>query len=81
MGKRPRGNLPYRPAWVLASVLESIFNLLRLRSPLTRLAVAVMGRDSDLDTTLVRRELGWESKVSYRETMAFIGKWVKQKYR
>lgn len=72
IGKSPQGNIPFGVAWYSATVLESLCNLLHIRSPLTRLAVAVMGRDNDVDTTLTQTELGWETMVAYDDAMQHI---------
>lgn len=69
IGKRPQGNIPYKAAWYTATVLEGLCNVLHVRSPLTRLAVAVMGRDNDVDTTLTKQELKWNTIVTYKEAM------------
>ena len=45
IGKRPRGNIPFRAAWLLGLVLEKILNPLHVRSPLTRLNVGVLGQE------------------------------------
>lgn len=76
VGKCPQGDIPFKVAWYSAVVLESLCNPLHIRSPLTRLAVAVMGRDNDVDTSLSQSELGWKTIVSYDEAMKEIGKWV-----
>ena len=47
---------------------------------MTRLASAVMGRDNDVNTALARTELGWCTKVPYKEAKEKIGKWVKDNY-
>ena len=80
IGKRPRGNIPFRIAWVLGLVMEKIMNPLHVRAPLTRLNVGVLGRDNDVDTALARTELGWKTTVSYREAMDRIGVWVRERY-
>jgi nucleoside-diphosphate-sugar epimerase len=80
VGKGPKGSVPFKLAWVLAWILDKILNPLHIRPPLTRLAVAVMGRDNDVDTTLAREELGWQTKVSYKEALKKIGAWVKERY-
>ena len=80
IGKRPRGNIPFKLAWMMGHVLEAMLNPLHIRSPLTRLSVGVLGRDNDVDTTLARTELGWRTRVSYREAMVKIGAWVKDNY-
>ncbi|GAB4111514.1 MAG: NAD(P)-dependent oxidoreductase [Spirochaetota bacterium] len=74
IGKSPRGSIPFSVAWYSAVVLESLCNPLHIRSPLTRLAVAVMGRDNDVDTTLTQAELGWRTMVAYDEAMQHIVK-------
>ncbi len=76
IGARPRGSLPFRVAWGAATVLEGISNIFRLRSPLTRLAVGIMGRDNDFDTSRARKELGWRTTVPYESAMRSIGDWV-----
>jgi len=76
VGKSPKGDIPFVIAWYGALVLESLCNPLHIRSPLTRLAVAVMGRDNDVDTALTQAELGWKTVVSYDEAMNEIRKWV-----
>ncbi|MBN1533364.1 MAG: NAD-dependent epimerase/dehydratase family protein [Spirochaetes bacterium] len=76
IGKRPHGNLPFRVAWIMGTVLEFILNPLHVRSPLTRLAVSVIGRDNDVDTNLARGELGWKTVVTYEKAMEKIGAWL-----
>ncbi|MCX8124274.1 MAG: NAD-dependent epimerase/dehydratase family protein [Spirochaetes bacterium] len=76
VGKRPQGNIPYTVAWYTAIVLEGLCNALHVRSPLTRLAVAVMGRDNDVDTQLTQRELGWKTIVTYEAAMEEIAQYI-----
>ncbi len=80
IGKRPRGNLPFRLAWLIGLMLEKILNPLHVRSPLTRLNVGVLGRDNDVDTALARAELGWRTTISYEEAKEKIGAWVRSNY-
>ncbi|HOT43494.1 MAG TPA: NAD-dependent epimerase/dehydratase family protein [Spirochaetota bacterium] len=80
VGKRPRGNIPFRLAWPLGLVMEKILNPLQVRSPLTRLNVGVLGRNNDIDTSLARAELGWRTTVSYSEAMERIAAWVRTHY-
>ncbi len=77
VGKSPRGNIPYAAAWYSAIVLEGLCNPLHVRSPLTRLAVAVMGRDNDVDTKLSKQELKWNTIVTYEVAMDKIRQWIK----
>jgi 2-alkyl-3-oxoalkanoate reductase len=81
IGKRPKGNVPYEAAWILSKILDLIFTPLHIRPPLTRLAVSVMGRDNDVDTSLARGELGWKSKISYPEALKRIGAWITETYK
>jgi nucleoside-diphosphate-sugar epimerase len=81
VGKKPIGNVPFGLAWGLAQVLDAALTPLRIRPPLTRLAVSVMGRDNDVDTSLARSELGWETVVPYQEALKTIGVWIEENYR
>lgn len=81
IGKRPRGNVPFRLAWMTGFVLEAVLNPLHIRAPLTRLSAGVLGRDNDVDTTLARTELGWRTRISYPEAMEKIGAWVRDRYQ
>ena len=80
IGKRPRGNIPFKLAWITGHILEAMLNPLHIRAPLTRLSAGVVGRDNDVDTTLARTELGWRTRISYSEAMVKIGAWVKDNY-
>jgi len=75
-GKKPLGSVPYFVAWKLGAIAESILTPIGIRPPVTRLAIAIMGRDNDVDTTKAQQELGWRTKISYDEAMAQIGEWV-----
>ena len=81
IGKRPRGSIPFRLAWMTSFVLEAVLNPLHIRAPLTRLSAGVLGRDNDVDTMLARTELGWRTRLSYPEAMEKIGAWVKDHYQ
>ncbi len=80
IGKRPVGNIPFRLAWTLAVIMDAVFAPLHLRPPLSRLGIAVLGRDNDVDTSLARSELGWKTRLSYEEAMERIGLWVAERY-
>ncbi len=80
IGKHPRGNLPFPLAWALGRFLETVCMPLGLRSPVTRLAVAIMGRDNHVDTSKARRDLGWRTRFSYAEAMGQIGRYVKEAF-
>jgi len=76
VGKKPAFNLPYKVAWPAALALDKILTPLGVRPPATRQAVALMGRNLDIDTSKARRELGWKTRVSYEEAMQRIRQWV-----
>ncbi len=76
-GKKPTGSLPYFLAWTIATVAEKLTTPLGIRPPATRLAIAIMGRDNDVDTSKARKELGWQTTMSYPEAMKQIEDWVK----
>jgi nucleoside-diphosphate-sugar epimerase len=74
--KRPFGSISFKTAWTIGAILEKILTPLRIRPPVTRLAAGVMGRNNDVNTSLARNELGWNTKVSYEEAMEKIRHWV-----
>jgi nucleoside-diphosphate-sugar epimerase len=76
LGKQPVGSIPFKVAWTGGSILEKILTPFRLRPPVTRLAAGVMGRDNDVDNTRAKQELGWRTRVSYRDAMEEIRRWV-----
>jgi len=76
IGNKPFGSIPFWIAWALGYVMEKTLTPLKIRPPLTRLAAGIMGRDNDVDASLARKELGWETKVSYEQAMEEIRKWV-----
>jgi len=79
-GKKPMGSVPYSVAWTMGSAIEKLLTPIGIRPPVTRLAVAIMGRDNDVDTTKARQELGWRTKVSYPEAMKQIGEWIQENW-
>lgn len=80
IGKRPVGSVPYPVANVLGRVCDAIFTPLNIRPPLTRMAVDITGRDNDVDNTLAKRDLGWNTRISYQEALQKIGVWVMDHY-
>jgi len=76
VGKKPSFSLPYRLAWMLGSIQDRTLTPLGIRPSITRHAVAITGRNLDLDTSRARTELGWRSKVSYEAAMQRIKEWV-----
>ena len=80
IGKKPSGSIPFRLALAIAWVCDMVCTPLRLRPPLSRFGVYIMGRDYDVDTALTRKQLGWKTRVPYEEAMKRIGEWVKEVY-
>ena len=79
IGKKPFGSLPTRAAWAIGHLLELAYlPFFPARPPITRMAVAVMGFDNDVDTTRAREELGWSTRVSYEEAMEAVSGWVRE---
>ena len=72
LGKKPVGSVPFPAAWTLGKVSETLMTPIGLRPPVTRLAAGVMGRNNDVDNSKAKRELGWQTRVSYAEAMAEI---------
>ena len=74
--RKPFGSISFKTAWTIGAVLEKILTPLHIRPPVTRLAAGVMGRNNDVNASLARKELGWNTKVSYEDAMETIRLWV-----
>lgn len=81
INKKPVGNIPYGPARFLGAVMELACAPFNVRPPITRMAVDITGRNNDVDTTLARTELGWKTKVTYKEALEKIGVWIRETYK
>jgi nucleoside-diphosphate-sugar epimerase len=80
LNKTPRGDIPFRLAWIAGHVLERVCAPLGLRPPVTRLAAHIMGRGNHVDTSQAQTELGWRTRVSYAEAMRRIGGYVRRAF-
>jgi nucleoside-diphosphate-sugar epimerase len=80
IGKKPAGSIPFPMVLAIAWVCDIVCTPLRLRPPLSRFGVYIMGRDYDVDTALTQKQLGWKTKVPYEEAIQRIGVWVKEVY-
>ncbi len=78
LGKKPKGTIPYGIAWWMGVVFETLLTPLGIRPPATRLAAAIMGRNNDVDNSKAKKELGWKTRVSYKEAMNEIRKDVEK---
>ena len=76
-GKTPSFSVPFRLAWTAAAVSEMLYAPFHKRPPATRAAVAIMGRDLDVDTAKARNELGWKTHVTYQQAMMTIEAWIR----
>lgn len=74
--KSPKGNLPFLVAWHMGALCEAVLIPFGIRPPLTRLAAGIMGLNNDIDNSLARQQLGWQSRISQEEAMARIQQWV-----
>lgn len=79
-GKKPLFSVPFKLAWITAGISEKLYAPFHVRPPATRAAVAVMGRDLDVDNTKAKKELGWKTTISYEEAMKKIEAWVRENY-
>jgi nucleoside-diphosphate-sugar epimerase len=81
IGKEPFGSLPYMPARMIGAAMDLVCTPLKIRPPISRMAVDITGRDNDVDTSLARTELGWNTKITYPEAKEKIGAWVRENYK
>ena len=80
IGKKPVGSVPYWPARVLGTLLDLVFTPLKIRPPVSRMAIEITGRNNDVDNSLAKQELGWKTTIPYPEAIKRIGAWVRQTY-
>ena len=81
IGRQPTGSLPYKLAWRLGWVVQTLFLPLGVRPPITAQAVGIMGRDLDVSNRRAKEELGWRTRVPWEEAKATIENWVQSEYR
>ena len=78
---RPRRHLRGRLAWrlaYLAAALGEVWGWLGGAPPLVnRSLLLLMGADQAVDTGPIRRELGWQPQVSFREGTRRMGEWYR----
>jgi len=73
IGEKPLvRSVPFWLSYVLATILEAGGRLLSLRTPpvLTRYTVFLIAQNNVLDSSKVRRELGWKASVRFKEGLA-----------
>ncbi len=80
VGKMPAGSIPYLPARIAGTLMDAACTPFGIRPPLSRIAVEIVGRNNDVDTSRARQELGWTTRVTYEDAMREIGEWVRRTY-
>jgi nucleoside-diphosphate-sugar epimerase len=72
-------HVPYKVAYNAAYLLEIMGHTLRFKKPpmITRYAVWLMGRRCYFSAEKARRELGWQSTVSYQEGVKKTIAWLR----
>jgi len=76
----PAKKVPYWLAYSLGFDCEVIGRLLHLKKPpfITRYSVWLMGRNVYFPADKARRELGWQSRVSYEQGIKMTAQWFLQ---
>ena len=77
-GLAPAGSLPRPIALLLAQLCESLFPLFGRKPPISVKGVIATSSERRVDVSKAREELGWQSAVSYAETMAKIATSLKR---
>ncbi|MCW7753365.1 SDR family NAD(P)-dependent oxidoreductase [Desulfobotulus sp. H1] len=72
IGKSTTASLPVGLAWKLGGAAEWLSGLTGKRPPISRISAAIMGMDHSVSTQRAKEELGWQSRVSYNESMEKI---------
>ncbi|NOY68332.1 MAG: NAD-dependent epimerase/dehydratase family protein [Deltaproteobacteria bacterium] len=80
VGKKPFSSIPFKIAWRLGSLCETMCAPLGIRPPLTRLAAGVMGKNNDVDCTRAKTELGWKTIIDQDTALQKIKTWVQKVY-
>lgn len=82
MGKNVKAttffSIPFALAWPSAGFVGTICAALHIKTTMTRHNVAMMGRDNDIDNSKAKRELGWNTRVTYEDALRRIGAWMKK---
>jgi len=71
-------SIPFALAWPSAGFVGTICAALHIKTTMTRHNVAMMGRDNDIDNSKAKRELGWNTRVTYEDALRRIGAWMKK---
>lgn len=67
-----------RLAFAISALLEAGTRLGVIRTPVNRAAVTLMSSDQVVDSSRIRRELGWKSEVTLAEGVRRTREWVRE---
>lgn len=70
--KKVKSSIPFWLAYSAASVAEIVFPIFGKNPPLAKKSVKATGTDRTISTEKARTELGWQSTISYEESMRRI---------
>ncbi|HUH74633.1 MAG TPA: NAD-dependent epimerase/dehydratase family protein [Chitinophagales bacterium] len=71
-GLAPKGNIPSPVALILARNMEKIFLFFNMKPPISLKSVLATSSNRKVIVKKARQQLGWESKISYQESMRKI---------
>ncbi len=70
--KKPGSSIPFWLAYSLAAVAETVFPLFGKNPPLAKKSAKATGTNRTISTLKARTELGWNSIITYKESMQRI---------
>jgi nucleoside-diphosphate-sugar epimerase len=75
-----RKTMSLKTAWRVGAALEAVYRFLRLKTepPMTRFLAAQLATSHWFDIRAVRRDLGYEPRVSTTEGMKRLGEWLRR---
>ena len=77
---KPGVTVPYTLGYVVAFILEKIFELKRSETPpvLTRFGVSALSKSRTYSIERARRDMGYEPVCGYEEGMAGLAQWISE---
>lgn len=79
-GKSPvQGSVPYPAAWIVGSVLETIYRVFRLKGEprMTRFVARELSTSHWFDISAAKRDLGYSPTVSTEEGLKRLAQWLR----
>lgn len=81
LGKKAKfTSVPFSLAWVMGTISDGLLKPLGLKVSITRHTIGLTGRANEVDTSRAKTELGWKTRVSYKDAMKKIKHWLAEKY-